>query len=172
METDSHKLDIVREAREARANGASYRELADRYGVSYEAARHWCTGQAYPDAGGPLAPVRVQLSPERVREMRRDRAGGMSLKELAEKYGRRSLVHISKTCNGARHTNACGPVARLRVRMSPARVREMRFDRARGMTLKIIAKKYGLAVSHACQICRGNLHKDAGGPLTRATVQP
>lgn len=48
----------VRAMREAREAGATYRELAQRFGLHHKAVQRICVGRARANAGGPLQPRR------------------------------------------------------------------------------------------------------------------
>jgi hypothetical protein len=46
--------DQIREMRTLRRQGAGLKELAAKYKCSMMTVSRICTGQAYPDAGGPI----------------------------------------------------------------------------------------------------------------------
>lgn len=80
----------VVELRKAYAGGASQPELARRYGLTQGGVSHIVRGNAYPDAGGPIAEPRygAKLTEEHVAAIRRLCATKtVPQNEIARMYG-------------------------------------------------------------------------------------
>ena len=87
----SHKLteEQVLEIRRRRAEGAELQPLAEMFGVTFQTISNVCTGRSWSWLGGERSPRRVggkKLTDDQVRDIRRLRAQGLSLKAIAHAY--------------------------------------------------------------------------------------
>jgi len=90
----------VPQLRQERADGATLKELADKYHYAPNTVWSICRGRRYADCDGPIMPKRSQkLSDEQVIEIRQRIASGEVQARLAEEYGV-SEGHISLLKHG------------------------------------------------------------------------
>lgn len=93
----------VRQIRNWRAAGFTTEHLAERFDIAAGYVSSICLGRARMEAGGPIvAPVALPL--DQVEEMRRlYAAGGVTMQELGERFGR-SLSSVSRIIGGSRRS--------------------------------------------------------------------
>lgn len=140
MLASSHLRKITTEdvvaMREARAAGATVKELAARYQMSMGGISDIVTGKQRRHEGGPITPTRVKadpppknprqpkLSSDDVVRMREMRAAGVRLQDLAAQYGL-SEVMVSYIVIGKKYKDAGGPLTR---KCNPVRQKTVNAD--------------------------------------------
>lgn len=78
----------VPQLRQERKDGATLKELGDKYHYAPNTIWSICRGRLYADCDGPIAPKRnYKLTDEQVREIRRRIAAGEVQRNLAKEYG-------------------------------------------------------------------------------------
>lgn len=83
----------VKAIREQYASGnISHRALARKYQVNQSSISDIVTGKSYRKAGGPITLSQGKLTDDEVNSIRKQRARGDSLKEIANRFG------VSKSC--------------------------------------------------------------------------
>lgn len=107
---DRHKLSrlqIIR-ARHRRANGEKCEALACEYGICQGYMAEICSGRAYASVPGPLTGWRGASRVVKVLRIRRERACGATLSDLALKYGY-AISSVSRICCGQTYREIGGP---------------------------------------------------------------
>jgi len=98
----------VVEMRTLRAEGTTYKELANKYNVSLVVVRKACTGDTYKDWGGPITKKRrIKLSNGSVKWARKMRERGWRLQGIADRLGVSESM-ISRICSGERYGYVSG----------------------------------------------------------------
>lgn len=111
-----------------------------------------------------------RLTPEQAEQVRIDAASGISDAALAEREG--VSERTIRDCRlGLRYKEAGGPITKRAVggrkRLSDEEIRDMREEAVDlSISLKSLAKKYGVSVSYASLIICGRRREEAGGPIS------
>lgn len=180
--------DQVRHIREMYVTGEyTQARLAQMFSVSPNAINDIVNFAGWKDAGGPRTDdnhraIAVQkgeyphgvdkfnskLTDEVVLEMRTLRSQGVSISTLAEKYEIDNSC-IVRVCHGDTWKHVGGPLTRYshnEIKLTNEIVVKMRTLRAQGKTTAELAKMFEIDQSQVVRICRGDVWKNAGGPIT------
>jgi len=105
----------VTSIRQARARGVYVKVLAKQYGVTHQLISQISRGEIWAHVSGPITKsgLEAEINEQHVASIRRARASGVRLKELAAKYGV-SLQEISKISRGERWARAPGPITKCK----------------------------------------------------------
>lgn len=107
-------VDLVAQMRRDRRAGATYPQLAEKYGVVTTVAYNACIGRSWKSVNATEPPVAgdhqgftytgathkdAKLNPDKVRAMRAERAQGWTYQQLVTKYGV-TLNAVAQVCTG------------------------------------------------------------------------
>lgn len=164
----------IREARVAKVNVI---DLALKYRISKGHVLKISQGKIAPDIGGPVTPVMKvgdsnrKLTPAQIIEMRKSRAAGAKLAQLATDYGI-SHTHVGLICAGKTHADIGGPIT-IKFRrtkdgpiLKKAEIIEIRRKRAGGATLHSLSEQYQISLTYVSNLCTGRDATNIGGPIT------
>ena len=158
----------------------SHRKLAKEYGVSRSTIERICNNKQYTRPGqGPVRPApKRRLDDAAIVDIRnRYATGRYSQLELGRMYGVTG-EHINQIVLGNSRRDAGGPIAVKGGRkaqhapviqesdLTPEIVREIREAYASGgIRQEDIARRFGIKRSMVGRVCRGEMMRDAGGPI-------
>ena len=177
--------DQVREMRRARADGMSMLDIALEHDMLQRTVENAVRGRTFKHVTDVKPVVRGynrSISDDMVRDMRRDRLAGKTMKEIAEKHGT-SMRSTERAVRGASYAHVTDPpgVVRHMIRAQPLmpkgellrrdsdvrrrlftdeQVREMRAEAEAGATYVTLAEKYGVSKSGARNIVMRLSYKD------------
>jgi DNA invertase Pin-like site-specific DNA recombinase len=154
----------VHQIRLARAKGAQPRDLALANGVCVETIRHICSGKTWRDGTDSISRGiwPYKLTQETARQLRAERAQGVTLAVLAKRYGVTEAC-ASRVCLGRcwkdGSEEATKGLSFYPKKLTWDEVRQIRSMR-RITTLKTIARLFGVSESLIGRICQGYMWKD------------
>lgn len=157
----------VHRIRLSRARGVRPIVLAATYGVSANAIWRICTGKDWRDGTDAVSRGANPyiLTQETARQLRADRARGMTLAALGKRYGV-SEACASRVCLGKFWKDGSEELSKgvscMPRKLTWDTVHEIRALRKGGMYLRLIAEKFGVSESLVARVCQGYAWKEDG----------
>lgn len=175
--------DMVIKLRNEHNEGASIKELVDKYNLSHTTVGNCVRGLSYRTVEGPIRQSRYivhgelapnsKLTQEQAEEIRHKYNDlKLSIPQLCDEYGISHNTVYRIIHNKLYLENPYGPDAHEKNAhgnslLDNGKVRQLRYDYAKGVSLGELKEKYGLSISSINSCVRGKTYKKCGGIITK-----
>jgi transposase-like protein len=145
----------VIDMRERAARGQNMADIAKYYGADPSSVSMICRGKTYPYFGGEITetePRRRPLDSRIVLSIRKAHKAGVSVRDLAERFGLDSSS-VSRICRGEAYREVGGPVSPGQRRLTPEERQAILHEKKQGRSLAEIAATWKIHLETVRQIC-------------------